>query len=186
MIAGPGLVGRGGAGEHEDAGADDGADAEQRQVPGRQAALERLASMFDVADELLDRLGLEQIRIHSASVDVVPPSRLCATADSGPARCEARAAGKLVHYKCALFERAQISSTPRFGIALQQVADDRHRRGARLDHRRGVLERDAADRDDRQPARRAPPSTRARTTSSRPRRSRCRFVPVPNTGPIAR
>ena len=30
----PGLVGRGGAGEHEDAGADDRADAQQRQVPG--------------------------------------------------------------------------------------------------------------------------------------------------------
>ncbi len=40
-----------------------------------------LAAVLDVTDELLDRLGLEQIRIHSASVDVDPPSRLCATAD---------------------------------------------------------------------------------------------------------
>ena len=83
--------------------------------------------MFDVADELLDRLGLEQIRIHSASVDVVPLSRLCATADkrTRPSH-EGRVAGKLVHYKCDLSEHSQISSTTGFGIALQQIANHRN------------------------------------------------------------
>ena len=61
----------------------------------------------------------------------------------------------------------------RFRIALQQIADDRHRRGAGLDHRRGVVERDAADRDRRQPLR-APRRAAARAPSrGRPRRSRC-------------
>ncbi len=69
-----GLVGRGGAGQHEDAGADDGSDTQERKVERTQAASERLASMFDVADELLDRLRLEQIRIHSASEKFSPPS----------------------------------------------------------------------------------------------------------------
>ena len=48
------LVGGGRAGEHEDARADDGADAQQRQVEGRQRALERLAAVLDVADQLLE------------------------------------------------------------------------------------------------------------------------------------
>ena len=51
----PGLVRGRGAGQHENAGADDGADPEQRQVPGAETALERLAAVFGIADELLDR-----------------------------------------------------------------------------------------------------------------------------------
>ena len=54
-------------GQHEDAGADDRADAEQRQVQRGQRPLQRLAAVLDVADELLDRLRLQQIRIHSSS-----------------------------------------------------------------------------------------------------------------------
>ncbi len=53
-MAGTGLVGGRGAGQHEDAGADDGADAEQREVERGQRPLERLAAVFRVADELLD------------------------------------------------------------------------------------------------------------------------------------
>ena len=63
----PGLVGSGSAREHEDARPDDGPDPEQGQIPRRQAAPEGLAAMFDVADQLFDRLRLEQIRIHSTS-----------------------------------------------------------------------------------------------------------------------
>ena len=62
-----GLVRRRRPGQHENAGADDGADAQQRQVPRGEAALERLAAVLGIADELLDRLRLEQIRIHSPS-----------------------------------------------------------------------------------------------------------------------
>ena len=63
----PRLVGGRRPGQHEDAGADDRADAQQRQIHGRQRALERLAPVLDVADQLLDRLRLQQIRIHSPS-----------------------------------------------------------------------------------------------------------------------
>lgn len=45
----------------------DGADAEKGQVPRGEAAAQRLAAVFDVSDELLDRLRLEQVGIHSAS-----------------------------------------------------------------------------------------------------------------------
>ncbi len=62
------LVGGRGSGQDEDAGADDRADAEQRQVPRGQAAPQGFAAMLDVTDELLDRLRLEQVRIHSASI----------------------------------------------------------------------------------------------------------------------
>ena len=60
------LVGGGGAGEHEDPGADDRADAEQREVERGQRALEVLA-LLDVAHQLLERLGLQQVRVQSSS-----------------------------------------------------------------------------------------------------------------------
>ena len=63
------LIGGGGAGQHEDAGPDDRADPEQRQVDRGQRAPQRLAAVLGVADELLDRLRLEEIRIHSPSGD---------------------------------------------------------------------------------------------------------------------
>ena len=66
-MAGPAWLAAAVPGQHENAGANDGSDAKKRQVPRSQAAPKGLASMFDVADELLDRLGLEQIRIHSPS-----------------------------------------------------------------------------------------------------------------------
>jgi hypothetical protein len=51
----------------ENAGADDGADPQQRQIPRAQAPPQRLAAGLGIADQLLDRLHLEQIRIHSPS-----------------------------------------------------------------------------------------------------------------------
>ena len=62
---GPRLVGGRRAGQHEDAHPDDRADPEQRQVSSRQRALQRLGAVLRVADQLLDRLGLQEIRIHS-------------------------------------------------------------------------------------------------------------------------
>ena len=50
-----GLIRRGGAGQNENAGPDDRADAEQRQVEGRQRSFQRLAALLDIPDELLDR-----------------------------------------------------------------------------------------------------------------------------------
>ena len=61
------LVGRGRAGQDEDAGPDDRADAEQCQVHRRQRPLERLGAALRVSDQLLDRLGLQEIRVHSPS-----------------------------------------------------------------------------------------------------------------------
>jgi hypothetical protein len=49
-----GLIGGGGSGEHEDPGADDPADAEQRQVPGGQATPKRAFSTLDVGDQPFD------------------------------------------------------------------------------------------------------------------------------------
>ena len=63
-----GLVGGRSSGQDEDARPDDRADAEQRQIHGGERALQRLAAVLDVADQLLDRLRLEEIRIHSPSV----------------------------------------------------------------------------------------------------------------------
>ena len=76
---GAGLVGCGGAGQHEDAGSDDRADAEQREIERRERPLERLAAVLDIADELLDRLRLQQIRVH-------PPSNLAASGSEDAAR----------------------------------------------------------------------------------------------------
>ena len=53
--------------EDEDAGPDDRADPEQGQVHRRERAFERLGTAFGVSDQLLDRLGLQEIRIHSPS-----------------------------------------------------------------------------------------------------------------------
>ena len=64
---GTSLVGRRRARQHEDARADDRADAEQRQVPRGQAAAECLPAVLHVADQLLDRLCFQQVRIHARS-----------------------------------------------------------------------------------------------------------------------
>ena len=48
-MPGPGVVRRGGAGEREDAGADDRADAEHREVERRQRPLELTAGVRAVS-----------------------------------------------------------------------------------------------------------------------------------------
>ena len=67
---GPRLVRGGGAGEHEDAGPDDRADAEEGEVERGQRPLQVLP-LLDVVDELLDRLGLQQVRVQSSSCGFV-------------------------------------------------------------------------------------------------------------------
>jgi hypothetical protein len=48
------LAGHGRADDGEDAGADDGADAQSGERPGAEGLLERLAGLFRLADELVD------------------------------------------------------------------------------------------------------------------------------------
>ena len=71
---GPRLVRGGGAGEHEDAGADDRADAEEGEVERGERPLQVLP-LLDVVDELLDRLGLQQVRVQSSSCGSCRPER---------------------------------------------------------------------------------------------------------------
>ena len=53
--------GRGGAGEHENARADDGADAQRGQRPRAQSLLQALARSFGFGDQLVDRLAAEKL-----------------------------------------------------------------------------------------------------------------------------
>ena len=55
------------AGQHEDAGADDDADAEDRQVPGGEALLELVLRLVGLLDRLLDGLGARQLHVASWS-----------------------------------------------------------------------------------------------------------------------
>ena len=48
------------AGQHEDAGADDDADAEERQVPGGELLLEPMIRLVGLLDRSLDTLDAEQ------------------------------------------------------------------------------------------------------------------------------
>ena len=57
-----GAAGRGGADGGENAGADDGADAERGELHGAERALQAAAGMLGVADEAIERLDLEQCR----------------------------------------------------------------------------------------------------------------------------
>ena len=58
---GAGLVGGGGARQHEDARPDDGADAEQGEVEGAEAAAQALLAPFRVSLQRLDGFRLEQV-----------------------------------------------------------------------------------------------------------------------------
>ena len=89
---------------------------EQRQVPGRQASSERLAAGFHVADELLERLRLEEIRIHSASNRLVRRPHRAAGARRSPTR-RRRTAGKPGDYmwiqcRALMKARARDSGSP--------------------------------------------------------------------------
>ena len=62
------LAGGGGAGEDEDAGADDGADAEGGERPGAEGLLELMAGFGGLGNQLVDRLtGKKLIRQRSCS-----------------------------------------------------------------------------------------------------------------------
>ena len=166
----PGLVGRGGAGEHEDAGADDRADAQQRQVPRRQAAPERLAAVLDVPDQLFDRLRLQQVRIHSAST--VPFTRPAPAATAAAAKARQilsigraqrhdkapRACLRRLHRRrrrSPITATADAPAAITAGAGRQRDAADRHQRHAR---RRGASCRRAQSVERRRPDP-APPST---------------------------
>ncbi len=57
------FAGGGGAGEDEDAGADDGADSEGGERPGAEGFLQPVAGFGGLGDKLVDRLtGKELIR----------------------------------------------------------------------------------------------------------------------------
>ena len=61
--------GGGGSGEHEDARADNGADAQRRQRPGAERLLQTLARSLGFRDQLVDRLAAEKLvvgRAHGA------------------------------------------------------------------------------------------------------------------------
>jgi len=53
------LARRRGAGQNEDSGTDDGADAERRQAPGPERLLEPMFGLFRLRDQLVDGLGGE-------------------------------------------------------------------------------------------------------------------------------
>ena len=59
-IAGPGVLRGGVAGEHEDAGADDRADPEHRQVDRAERALQPVLGVLHGVHQLVDRLGGEE------------------------------------------------------------------------------------------------------------------------------
>ena len=75
--------------------------------------------------------------------------------------------------RCTLFERVKELATARFPDRLQQIANHRDGCRARLDHRHGILERDAADRHGRQPMLAAAAVDAQRRPRGRPRRSQC-------------
>src|ERR1700732_2000855 len=58
--------GGGGAGEHEDAGADHGPDTECGQRPRSESFLQTLAGSFGFRDQLVDGLAAEQLVVGSA------------------------------------------------------------------------------------------------------------------------
>src|SRR5580692_2638729 len=60
------LAGRRGAGEREDARADDGANAESNQAPGAQCPLELLIRLLGFQNQSVNTLGLPKLR-HSRS-----------------------------------------------------------------------------------------------------------------------
>lgn len=58
------LAGGGGAGDGEDAAANDRADAEGDQAPGTERALEPLTFVVSFFDQVIDALGLEELSRH--------------------------------------------------------------------------------------------------------------------------
>ena len=57
---------RRGSGENENAGADDGADAQRGQRPRAQRLLQPLAGVFGVGDQLVDGLAAEKLVVGGA------------------------------------------------------------------------------------------------------------------------
>jgi len=55
------LAGHGGADDREDAGADDGADAQRSERPGPERLFETLAGLFRLADQLVNGLAGKQL-----------------------------------------------------------------------------------------------------------------------------
>jgi hypothetical protein len=69
------LAGGGGSGEDEDAGADDGADAESGQRPGAKGFLQPVAGFIGIGNEPVDRLtGKKLIRQRIAPASRLYPS----------------------------------------------------------------------------------------------------------------
>jgi hypothetical protein len=69
------FAGGGGTGEDEDAGADDGADAEGGERPGTKGLLQPVAGFSGVGNQPVDRLtGKELIRQRNAPASRLYPS----------------------------------------------------------------------------------------------------------------
>src|ERR1700682_6021216 len=59
--------GSGGSGEHKNAGADHGADAQRSQRPGAESLLQTLARSLRFGNQLVDRFAAEQLVVGRAN-----------------------------------------------------------------------------------------------------------------------